>query len=169
MKKLITIIGILVLVSLMVAPVFAHRCGGSGYHAGSGPGACWQDRGAHSNLTEVQRAELVKLEQKYFNDSAKMRDEIWTKSGELDNLLNAAEPDANKARTLQREISDLKAKMAENRLNFQLEARKIAPNIRAGHGPRMGYGRGHGWDHHHGAHAHQGPQGGYGHGPCWNQ
>ena len=164
MKKLAVTLGILVLVGFMVAPVFAHRWGGGGGYDG-GPGACWLDSGTYADLSETQRAELDKLGQKYNNDTAKLKEQIWAKATELDNLLITSEPDPNKARALQREISDLKAKMAENRVNFQLEARKIAPNATFG----RGYGRGphHGYGHH-GEYGHHGPQGGHGSGPCWN-
>ncbi len=174
MKKLAVSLGILVLVGFMVAPVFAHRWGrGGGYYGGPGPGACWLDSEAYLNLSETQRTELKKLEQKHSNDTIKLREQIWTKAAELDNLLNTSEPNPNKARVLQREISDLKAKMAENRVSFQLEARKIAPDARFGRGYGRGYARGYSGGHHHGHGHHReygqhGARGGYGSGPCWN-
>jgi zinc resistance-associated protein len=175
MKKLVTMLGILVLVGVLAAPVFAHRWGRGGNYGG--PGSCWSESGEYGNLTESQRAELEKLEQNFFNDTAKLRDEIWNKSAELNTELNAADPDANKVRTLQREVSALKAKMSEQRVNFELEARKIAPNTRLGRGYGRGYagkGYGYGMGRHHGPHGHYGdsdPYGGYGRGgsgPCWN-
>jgi hypothetical protein len=80
MKKLVTTLGILVLVGVLAAPVFAYRGGWGGWSRG--PGSCWQDNGAYGNLTESQNAELDRLEQKFSNDTAKLRDEIWTKSEE---------------------------------------------------------------------------------------
>ena len=113
MKKLVTILGILVLVGVLTAPVFAHRWGRGGNYGGPGGGPCRSEGGEYGNLTESQRAELEKLEQSFFNDTAKLRDEIWNKSAELNTALNAADPDAKKVRTLQREISAFKAKMSE--------------------------------------------------------
>ena len=170
MKKLAVSLGILVLVGFMVVPVLAHRWGGGGgYYGGPGPGACRLDSEAYDNMSETQRTELEKLEQKYTNDTIKLREQIWTKAAELDSLLNTSEPDPNKARALQAEISDLKAKMAENRVSFQLEARKIAPDARFGRGYARGYGRGHhhGFGHHN-EYGKHGPRGGYGSRPCWN-
>ncbi|MEE9530990.1 MAG: periplasmic heavy metal sensor [Syntrophobacteria bacterium] len=173
MKKLVTIIGILVLVGVLTAPVFAHRWGRGGNYGGPG----WSESGEYGNLTESQWAELEKLEQSFFNDTAKLRDEIWNKSAELNTALNAADPDAKKVRTLQREISALKAKMSEHRVNFELAARKIAPNAaRSGQGYGRGYGRhmgGPGGQYGmHGPYGRHmggpGPGGGYGYGPCWN-
>jgi zinc resistance-associated protein len=180
MKKLVTILGVLVLVGVLVVPVFAHRWGRGGNYGGPGGGPGWSEGGAYGNLTESQGTELEKLEQSFFNDTAKLRDEIWSKSAELNTELNAADLDAKKVRTLQREISDLKAKMSEHRVNFELQARKIAPNARSGRGYGRGYagtGYGYGMGRHHGPHGHygqygnSGPYGGYGrggYGPCGN-
>ena len=60
--------------------------------------------------------------------------------GELNRLFNSEKPDAEKAKTLQKEISDLRAKMAQARIDFELEERKIAPQGNN----RRGYGRGYG-------------------------
>ncbi|UCE81769.1 MAG: periplasmic heavy metal sensor [Deltaproteobacteria bacterium] len=176
MKKLATTLGILVLVAVLAAPVFAHRWGkGESY---GGPGYCWRDSQQYGSLTESQRAELDKLEQNFFNDTAKLREEIWTKSAELNTMLNSANPDANKVRALQKDISNLRAKMSEKRVNFELEARKISPNARSGRGYGGGYGyRGHHGPHyghhgqyygHHGPYGYRGQTGGYGPGACWN-
>lgn len=168
MKKVLTTLGILVLVGFLAAPVFAHRWGRGGNYGG--PGSCWSESGDYGNLTESQRAELEKLEQNFFNDTAKIRDEIRNKSAELNTMLNSPDPDAKKAQALQKEISNLKAKMSEQRVNFELEARKIAPNARFSRGQARGYGhRGHGYGmgYHHGQKGNYGQRGG-GYGPCWN-
>ena len=177
MRKVLTTLGILVLVGFLTAPVFAHRYGGGKNYGGPGAGPCWFEG---EDLTDNQKAELDKLHQQFVDDTAKMREEIWNKSAELDTALNAADPDAKKVRTLQREISALKAKMSEQRVNFELEARKIAPNTRSGRGYGRGYagrGYGYGMGPHHGPHGHygqygnSGPHGGYGrggYGPCGN-
>lgn len=178
MRKVLTTLGILVLVGFLTAPVFAHRYGGGKNYGGPGAGPCWFEG---EDLTDNQKAELDKLHQQFVDDTAKMREEIWNKSAELETALNAADPDAKKVRTLQREISALKAKMSELRINFELEARKIAPNARSGRGYSKGYGRGYGHGYgmgrHHGPHGHygqygdSGSYGGYGrggYGPCGN-
>ncbi len=173
MRKVLTTLGILVLVGFLTAPVFAHRYGGGKNYGGPGAGPCWFEG---EDLTDNQKAELDKLHQQFVDDTAKMREEIWNKSVELDTALNAADPDAKKVRTLQREISALKAKMSDKRVDFELQARKIAPNARSGRGYSKGYGRGHGHGYgmgrHHGPHGQygdSGSSGGYGrggYGPC---
>lgn len=131
MKKLVTILGILLLVAVIAYPVFAHGPGwGRWDHMwgiGGGPGSCWQDDRGFRGLTKEQQAKLDGLDQKFFNKTGKLRGEIRGKRAELDGLLNSQNPDENKIRALQKEISTLQAQMAEKRLNFRLEARKTAP------------------------------------------
>ena len=176
MRKVLTTLGILVLVGFLTAPVFAHRWGGGKSYGGPGAGPCWFESEDYASLSETQRTELGKLEEKYIKDTTKLREQIWEKSEELNTILNSPSPDAKKAKALQKEINNLKAKMGEQRLNFELEARKIAPNARFGRGSgRGGYGhrgygaRGYGGGHHHGYHGgygHHGQRYGYGYGPC---
>ena len=170
MRKVMTTLGILILMGVLAAPVFAHRWGGGKNYGGPGAGPCWLESG---DLTESQQVELDKLHEQFVKDTAKTREEIWTKSAELDTLMDSSNPDPKKVKTLQREISNLKAKMSERRIDFELQARKIAPDARFGRGYGKGYGRGygrgHGWGHHHGYHGgygHHGPHYGYGYGPC---
>jgi Spy/CpxP family protein refolding chaperone len=153
MRKLATTLGILLLVGVLAAPVFAYRGGWGGWSPG--PGACWQDNGSYGNLTESQNAKLDRLEQKFSNDTAKLRDEIWAKSEELNTVLNAADPDVKEVKALQKEISGLRAEMDRQRIDFELKARKIVPN-------RSSYARG--YSRGYGRHM-MGYGGGYGHGP----
>jgi Spy/CpxP family protein refolding chaperone len=149
-------------------PVFARGpgwgFGGPGY--GPGPDQCEQyGRGCgnpgYANLTEEQEKSLSALNRKFFDETASMRSEIWQKSDELEDMVGSATPDAEKATALQKEISDLKAKMAEKRLSYDLEARKIAPEAQERRYGK-GYGRGYGRSMMGG-----GPRMG-GQGPCWN-
>ena len=118
---------------------------------GGGPGSCGQyDRGygyqgPDKRIRHDQRGE------EFYNDTAEIRNQIRTKSAELGTLLNSPNPDIEKAKSLQREISELQAKMDEKRLNYELETRKSAPEGSYG----RGYGRGYG------------PMGGYGQGRNW--
>jgi zinc resistance-associated protein len=183
MKKLITLFGILVLVGAIAVPVLAHGPGwGRGGHMGwgGGPGQeyCGDYGPGASNLTEEQRTKLDTLNKKFYDETAQLRNEMWTKSRELSTLLNSPNPDAEKARALQKEITGLRAQLAEKRLDFELEERKIAPDTRYGSGYGRGYGQGYGrgygrgYGHHMGGYGHHmggsGPHmGGYGQGGCW--
>ncbi len=128
MKRLATILGVMVLAGVLVAPVFAWGPGwGWGHHMmgywGSDPGYV----GGYGNLTSEQRNQLNALDRKFYDQTADLRNQIWTKSSEVDSILNTANPDLEKAKALQKEISELRARLDEENLNYQLEARKIAP------------------------------------------
>ena len=170
MKKLLTIIGIIVLAGAVIFPVMALSHGwGYGHHMmrywgnepGYGRGYYGPDygRGGYGNLTSEQQTKLNTLQDKYYNETKDLREKIWTKSGELDSIINSTNPDIDKAKALQNEISDLRAKLNEKTLNYEIEARKIAPD------QQLGYGNGGWYDHHIGAYGHMM---GYGPGYCWN-
>lgn len=183
MKKLAMILGIVLLVGVMAVPVLARGPGwGKGGQRmsswGGDPGFCWQNGRGYDNLTEEQRTQLDKLHQKFYDETAQLRTEIWAKRAELGILLNTSNPDVEKAKALQKEISDLRGKMAQERIAFQLEARKINPDLRFGGGFGRGYGRhmggygpGMGYGHHMGGYgAGRGPgeyPGAHGPGYCW--
>jgi zinc resistance-associated protein len=183
MKKLIALFGILVLVGAFSVPVLAHGPGwGRGPHmgwGGPGYGYCSDFGPGAGNLTEEQRTQLDNLNKKFYDETAQMRNEMWTKSRELSAILNSPNPDADKARILQKEITGLRAQLGEKRLNLELEERKIAPDARYGYGYGRGYGGGYGrgygrgYGHHMGEYGHHmmggygPPAGDYGPGGCW--
>jgi zinc resistance-associated protein len=162
MKRFAIILGSILLVAAIAYPVLAHGPGwGRGHHmwgtgrAGGGP--CWYGDRGYGNVTPEQRTQLDQVYQKFTNETAPLRNSIWSKLGELRTLLNTSKADPEKVMALQKEISDLKAKLAQKRVELELEARKIAPE--AGYAGR--YGRGYG---HHMGYGHMG----YGAGRCWN-
>ncbi len=190
-RKIVAIVGIIGLIGMTAVPVLAYgpRGGGAGYgqgNRGGAPANCpnygkgYAARAA--NLTDEQRAELDKLHQKFIDETSQTRIDLWAKRGQMRTLMNTSNPDEAQVMALHKEIQDLKGKMAETRIKYQLEARKISPDARLGwgHGQRgygrhmkggpgyglncpnrdgKGYGRGMG----------QGSmRGGYGPGTCWN-
>jgi zinc resistance-associated protein len=168
MKRLIALFGILVLVGAVAVPVLAHGPGwgrgpNMGWGGGPGQGYCGDYGPGAGNLTEEQQTQLDTLNKKFYDETSQLRNEIWTKSRELSALLDSPNPDADKARALQKEIAGLRAQLAEKRLDFELEERKIAPDARYGYGYGRGYGKGYG--HHMGGYGHH--MGGYGPGGCW--
>jgi zinc resistance-associated protein len=159
MTRIIRILGIALLVGTLAVPVFVWADGwGRGHHMmgpwGSGPEYDRQYERGYGNLTEEQRTQLEQLDRKFYDETADLRNEIWTNSAQLNTLLNNSNPDSEKVRALQKELSNLQAKLDEKRLNYELEARKITPEPRFG----RGYGRGN-----YGRH-----MGGYGPGSCRN-
>jgi Spy/CpxP family protein refolding chaperone len=155
-----TILAVLVLVGAVAVPVMAWYPGwGGGHHMmghwGKGP-ECGRDYG---NLTSEQRSKLNALDRKFYDETSDLRNQIWAESRELDSVLGSSNPDLEKAKSLQAEISELRAKVDEKTLSYELEARKIIPEDQFG----GAYG---GWYGHH-----MGPYGhgmGYGPGYCWN-
>lgn len=148
MKKVIAVVGILALIGIMAIPVLAQGpCSGrGGYGTGAGrggPGDCPRYQGRNDSLTTEQRDQLDKLHQTFNDETAQLRSDLSAKRGELRILLTTSNPDETKAMTLQREVSDLKAKMADKRLQYAFEARKINPDAMAGWGFGKGFhGRG---------------------------
>lgn len=179
MKRFAAVLGVVFLIGAFAMPVMAHGPGpGQGWARGAkgnwggGPGYCWSDGRAAGNLTGEQEDKLNSLYRKFRDDTAQVRSELWNKSGELNRLINSENPDPAKVKAFQKEISDLRAKMAQARIDLELEERKIAPegSYGRGYGPGMrgygpgmgGYGPGMGYyGHHMGGY---GPgMGGYGH------
>jgi len=172
MKRLLTAAGIMTLVAALAIPVLAQgpgsgrgrmmECYGPGGSGDQPRYGAWDEK-----LTDEQREQIKKLQQKFYDDTAQLRSEIAAKQSELNILMNTSNPDVQKARSLQKDLSDLKGKMAQERINLQFEARKINPDARFG----MGYGRGMGGPGR--GMGGDGPgmgwqRGGFGKGHCWN-
>jgi zinc resistance-associated protein len=180
MKRLSTILGIVALIGMLTVPALAYgpgygKKGGRGSYGDDRgyPGACRQGAGPNVELTADQKKQLGALYQKHYDDTAAMKTELWAKRGQFRILMNTSNPDIGKLKALQKEISEIQAQLAEKGLEYQLEARKIAPELRY----QRGFGRGHGK----GFKARKGGRGGYGRGqggygegrgaygggPCW--
>ena len=54
--------------------------------------------------------------QKFFDETAAVRSQMVAKHSELNILMNTSNPDLEKAKALQKEISDLKGKMGQERI-----------------------------------------------------
>ena len=154
MKRSLTILAIVLLVGVIAYPVLAQGPkwgkGGSGYEKP-------YDR--YGTLTAEQREKLEMAHKKFFDETIQIRNELRTKSAELNTVLNSTDPDTEKAKTLQKEISDLQATLSQKRIDLELEERKINPDARYGKGYGKGYGR-----HMMGSGPHME---GYGPGTCW--
>ena len=173
MKKITSIVGITLLSALLIVPaaVWAHGWGWGGGHMmgnwGRGPGYYDRDdRGYASTLTKEQQEQLADLDRKFYDETINLRDQLWSKSAELNSLLSETNPDTSKVGQLQKEVSDLRAQFDQKATTYELEARKIAPETRFGggygYGPMMG-----GYNHMRGGYS-RGYGMGYGPGPCWN-
>lgn len=130
--------------------------GGPGWHhmGWGGPGDGF---GYNQSLTDEQQKALDQERQAFLNATESSRQDLYAKNLELRSELAKDNPDAQKAATLQEEISKLASEIDQKQLDFMLNARKVAPDAVRGYmmGGIMGYGPGYG----NGA----GPRGGY----CW--
>ncbi|MFO7667954.1 MAG: periplasmic heavy metal sensor [Desulfobacterales bacterium] len=143
MKKLNSIVGIALLSALIIVPaaVWANGWGMGGGHMmgwGGGPGYYDQDDRGNTSLNGEQQRRFADLDRKFYEDTKELREKLWTKSAELNELLSSANPESGKAVKLQKEISDLRARLDEKGINREIETRKIAPDARVGSG--NGYG-----------------------------
>ena len=144
MKKLLIVIGGLVLVGSLAVTLLAYGPGWNGGHHmrgywGSDPGSCWDYGRGYNDLSKEENNQLKELKSKFYNENARLRNEIWSKSEELNGLLNTNNPDSQKLKALQRELSGLRTEMDERRLACDLEARKILPESRFSGGYDRGY------------------------------
>jgi zinc resistance-associated protein len=126
-KKAVITFGVLVLIGALAVTVFAWQQMGRCFDGFFGPGFCCQGDGSYGNLTEEQRAEMKELREEFHQDIAGLREQMQAKSEALRTLLDGADPDPEEAKALQKEMSGLMADMAQHRIDFILEAKKIAP------------------------------------------
>jgi len=85
---------------------------------------------------------LKKERESFFKTTEDLRQDIYTKELELKSELSKKSPDAEKAVKLQKDLSDLEAKIDQKRIGHMIKMKKINPN--AGRGPGPGWGRGSG-------------------------
>ena len=96
------------------------------------------------NLTPEQAGKFFDLKEKFHSDTAATRKQMMIKHAELAALKKAEKPDQAAIDAKQQEVKALWAQMQEKRTAFQLEARKISPELGKGFGRGMGGGMGHG-------------------------
>ena len=127
------------------------------------------------NLTQDQVSSFDSLRRDFARETAVLSTEIESKRLALSSMLLETAPDAKKATSLQKEISDLESQYDEQQLNYRIKARTILtqeqigqlpPGCTMGFGNMLcndgpGYGCGYGGRHRGG----RGP--GCGRGWCW--
>jgi zinc resistance-associated protein len=131
---------------LILALVLSLGLAASAWAGPWGRGCCggW---GGGAPLTPEQSTQLFNLKQKFYNDSADLRRQMVQKRAELAALWQAASPDQAKIAAKQKELNALRDQLQQKGLDFQMQARKIAPGAAMGPGPGMGgkWGMARGW------------------------
>jgi Spy/CpxP family protein refolding chaperone len=124
---------------------------------GSGPGpreGCL-GFGKGTSLTEEQRTQFQELRQKFHDETAKLREQIWAKRQELRTLWSDSKSGADAILEKEKELRELENQMRDKAVQMKLEARNIlTPEQLAdfgkfggpgsGRGPGMGHGKGRG-------------------------
>jgi hypothetical protein len=98
------------------------------HHRGHGGAGC----GKFDNLGEDEIKKLDAERTAFFEATKGLRQKIYQKRLELASELAKEDPDAAVASVLQKEISDFKAQMAQQRLEHILRVRKINPDLGRG-------------------------------------
>lgn len=128
-KTIILIIGIVCMAAVSTL-VFAHGPGWGGASRGGGYYYdCPYTDYDGASLTQEQRMELDTLRQEYLTQTDKIRDRLRDKRYEMNTELNRENPDEQKIRGLQKEISELKGQMDSARIDHILKAKKVDPDI----------------------------------------
>lgn len=99
---------------------------------GMGPGG--------ANLTPEQAQKMYELRQKFLKETEDLRQQMFTKRTELNNLWASDNPDQKQIQAKQQEINAIRDKIQGIAVSYQAQAKKIAPNASFGWG--KGGGRG---------------------------
>ncbi len=105
--------------------------GWGGYHRG--PGYGW-NRG---NLDSEHAKKLEEARQAFFDATRDLRSSLYQKRLALESELAKKAPDAAKAASLQKEISELRAKLDQKRIEHRINMGKLLPEDAPRGGPRV--------------------------------
>ena len=154
MKKNIKIIVGVAVIAIFGISTFAIADWGHGHGRMMGPdgsGQNWHNRngygygqdGYNSNLTADEIAKIDKQRSDFIKATEDIRQELYKKDLALKSEMAKEKPDVNVASGLQQEISKLEGELDQKRLDYEIQARNIAPNYsrnNRGSGQMMGYG-----------------------------
>jgi zinc resistance-associated protein len=136
MKKTIIIISSFLLVAFVAGSVFA-------WGSDSERRMNWNSgQNSVSDLSKEQTDELSALRQKFIDETYEIRSEKFGKQQEIRMLMETSNPDRDKLIKLTKQISKLQNQMSEKQIDFQLAAKKIAPELNMGRGFGQRRGKG---------------------------
>jgi len=120
-----------------------HMTGPGGWGAGMHNGYGYGQEGYYGNLSADEIAKIDEQRAKFFKATENIRQNLYEKELALRSELAKEDPNTNEASKLQSDISKLKSNLDQKHLNYEIQARKTAPNYNrgpGGYGPMMGYG-----------------------------
>lgn len=148
-SKAIIVLAIIGIVGY-AATSFAGWGRGGGNCRGQGSG--WAQResgpaGYQGDLSDDQIDKLNNERQAFFEDTRELRENLYQKELELRSELARKDPDAKKAVSLQKEVSELQGQLGQKRVEHRIKMQKENPDLFAerGFGQGRGYGKGHGY------------------------
>jgi Spy/CpxP family protein refolding chaperone len=158
-------VGLIAIITILFAGNYASAQMGKRYggQQGWGPGSGYDGMcapAANLNADELKKLDAARTA--FFKGTRDLRQSIYQKRLELASELAKQKLDPKKAVALQKEISDLRARLAQKRLAFILQVKKINPGLGMGF---MGPGSGMMYHGMMGGDMMMGPRGGYGMGP----
>ena len=98
-----------------------------------------QGAGGFDDLSKDQRDQLTGLKQKFIDETYELRQAMFQKINEMRLIMDTSNPDKAKLSTLSGEVTELEKQIRDQRINYQIEAKKIAPE--AGLYSGRGFGR----------------------------
>jgi zinc resistance-associated protein len=142
MKKMIVILGMVVLMAIGASYAYAQRAGfGPGHRMGWGYGN-W------SSLTPEQQTKLQELHQKFNDETAQLRGSILAKRLELQSLWTNPKADPKAILEKEKELTSLQDQLRDKAVQFRLEARSLlTPEQIDQFGSGWGMGRDFGMGH----------------------
>jgi zinc resistance-associated protein len=144
MKKAMILITALIAVGLLSTYAFSWGPGKGMGGYGGGTNCPGIDRNAYIDLTDAQKDELATLRQKFIDDTYELRASMMQKHNEIRLLMETSQPDRAQLSQLNTEVSDLMKQIQENRIDFMLAAKKVAPELTFGQGMGRKYHNGYG-------------------------
>ena len=151
MKKMMVI---LTAVAVVLGVAYAYAQGpGFGPGPGPGPGRCGDCGNCEQStpLNEAQRTQMRELRQKFFDETASLRESIHAKRQQLRSLWVDPNAKPEAIITKEKELRSLQDQMRDTAVQQKLEARKLLTPEQLsqggwgqGKGFRGGEGRGHG-------------------------
>jgi zinc resistance-associated protein len=129
MKKSMIVITALLTVALLATSAFSWGHGNKGYGKGCGGSGQGYGANAWNDLSQEQRDELTALKQKFIDDTYETRSAMMIKHQELRMLMETSAPDRAKIDDLAQAVTELRSQMQTKRIDFQLAAKKIAPEL----------------------------------------
>ncbi len=144
MKRVVIVLGVVFVMVLSSLYAFAY---GPGFGPRRGGGYCWElnEPGKAGVLTPEQRTRFQELRQRFLEETAKLREDLFNKRTELQSLWSNPKTDPKTLLDKERELRDLQNQVRDKALQFKLEARQyLTPEQIAEFGAcgRLGFGFG---------------------------